>query len=66
MSAFYAIKILDSISEKIVGELMTATPTEILTLIGKGFKVIDISNGEEITTESVSPMIGVSESIIMG
>lgn len=66
MSNFYAIKILDKVTNKIVGELMTATPAEIMTLIGKGFTILDISNGEEITMEFASSQVGVSDGVIMG
>lgn len=66
MGAFYAIKILDKVTGKIVGELMTASPAEIMTLLGKGFTVVDISNGEEITMESMSTMVGVSDGVIIG
>ena len=62
----YAIKILDS-KNNIVGELMTATPAQIVKLINKGMTVLDMHLGTVITTEllNLTPdNIGVSEGFI--
>lgn len=59
----YSITILDQQGKKI-GELMTATQTEILQFINKGFKVIDRMTGQELTETSMSSVIGVSDGLI--
>lgn len=59
----YSITILDQSGKKI-GELMTATQTEIMQFINKGFTVVDRSTGSSITMDSLSSTIGVSECII--
>ena len=43
---------------------MTATQTEILQFINKGFKVIDRMTGQELTETSMSSVIGVSDGLI--
>ena len=59
----YAIDILDKQNKKI-GELMTATTTEILQLITKGFLIIDKVTNQEITENMLTATVGVSECII--
>lgn len=59
----YSITILDKNGKKI-GELMTASNSDIMKFINKGFTVVDNSNGTQFTLESVSSSIGVSECII--
>ena len=61
----YSIKILDS-SDNIVGELMTATPSQIQQFIDKGMKVIDIHTNSELSLSDISniDMIGVSDGLI--
>jgi hypothetical protein len=59
----YSITILDQQGKK-VGELMTATQTEILQFINKGFTVIDRMTGQELTEASMSSVIGVSDGLI--
>lgn len=59
----YAIDILDKQNKKI-GELMTATTTEILQLINKGFLIIDKVTNQEITENMLTATVGVSECII--
>lgn len=59
----YSITILDQQGKKI-GELMTATQTEILQFINKGFTVIDRMTGQELTEASMSSVIGVSDGLI--
>ena len=46
----YSITILDQSGKKI-GELMTATQTEIMQFINKGFTVVDRSTGSSITMD---------------
>jgi hypothetical protein len=59
----YSIDILDTCGKKI-GELMTATQTDILRYIEKGFKVIDKCTGSEITSDVINSSIGVSDGLI--
>lgn len=59
----YAIDIIDS-SGKHVGELMTATPSDIVSLLNKGMTVIDKSTGHQYELNEVCSMIGVSEGIV--
>ena len=59
----YSITILDQSGKKI-GELMTATPTEILQSINKGFTVVDRATGMNISAESMTSTIGVSDGLI--
>lgn len=59
----YSITILDQSGKKI-GELMTATQTEILQFINKGFTVIDRATSSELTSDMVSSTIGVSDGLI--
>jgi hypothetical protein len=59
-----SIKILDDNSQ-LVGELMTASNTDILKYLSKGLKVVDARTNESITTEMVSSEIGVSDGEII-
>lgn len=59
----YSINILDQQGKKI-GELMTATQTEIMQLINKGFTVIDRTTSQPITEASMTSTIGVSDGLI--
>lgn len=59
----YSIRILDE-KNKLIGELLTATPNDIIKFIDKGFKVIDIITHKEIMRESVTQVIGVSECVM--
>ena len=62
----YSIKILDN-DQKIIGEMMTATCSDITKFINKGFTVINVETGEQITLESMNDSLGVSDgAIIMG
>ena len=56
----YAIKILDQ-TDHLVGEMMTASYSDVSKFIDKGFKVIDITNGSEISKEDLDKTIGVSD-----
>lgn len=61
-----SVKLLDE-NDKEIGKLMTASETDILTCIAKGFKVVDIKSGEVIQESDVSSTIGVSDgSIVLG
>jgi hypothetical protein len=59
----YSIVILDSLGKK-VGELPTATPTQVLNLLGKGFTVIDITTRLPITEDQITAVIGVIDGLI--
>lgn len=59
----YSIRIFDE-KNKLIGELLTATPNDIIKFIDKGFKVIDIITHKEIMRESVTQVIGVSECVM--
>lgn len=63
MESYYSITILDRNGKKI-GELMTATRSDIMKFINKGFTVVDNSTGMNMTSELMSSTIGVSECII--
>lgn len=63
MGSSYSITILDRNGKKI-GELMTATQSDIMQFINKGFTVVDNSTGMNMTSELMSSTIGVSECII--
>lgn len=60
----YAIQIKDS-TNKNVGELMTASISDILALLNKGMIVTDKNTGHQFTIEEVSSMIGVSDGLVM-
>lgn len=59
----YSIVILDSSGKKI-GELPTATPVQVLNLIGKGFTCIDITTNMPLSEEQVSSVVGVIDGLI--
>lgn len=59
----YPIQILDK-NGKLIGELMASTPTEILAYINKGFRVINIRDGLELTAQEMSQQIGVADGVI--
>lgn len=59
----YSIQILDS-SNKIIGELMTASSSDVLKFINKGFKVINKMNGMELSESDVTSTVGVSDGLI--
>lgn len=63
MNGSFSIQILDK-SQKPIGELMTASPSDVLKYINKGFTVIDKSTGAELTETFINSTIGVSEGII--
>lgn len=59
----YSIVILDSTGKKI-GELPTATPAQVLNLIGKGFTCVDITTNKPLTEYEVSSAVGVIDGLI--
>lgn len=61
-----SVKIYDQ-QQQPIGELMTATETDILKCLAKGFVVKDIKTGDLITEADVNSCIGVSDGgLIMG
>ena len=59
----YSVTIQDKMGKK-VGELPMATPSDVVTLINKGFIVINNYTGTPISINEVQGTIGVSECII--
>lgn len=59
----YSIQILDQ-NDKVVGKLMSATPSDILKYINKGFKVVDTVSGQQLDENVVNQTIGVSDGLI--
>ena len=59
----YPIQILDK-NGKLIGELLASPTTEILTYINKGFRVINIRDGLELTAQEMSQQIGVADGVI--
>lgn len=59
----YSITIQDMMGKK-VGELPMATATDVVTLINKGFIVINNYTGTPISMDEVQNTIGVSECVI--
>ena len=60
----FPIKILDD-KGKVIGELMTATNSDVAKLINKGFTVVNIETNQVMTLESVTDTFGVSDGTIM-
>ena len=54
------VKLLDS-NNKIIGQLMEASDTEILQCIAKGMIVVDTKTQEVITESDVKSSMGVSD-----
>ena len=59
----YPIQILDK-NGKLIGELMASTPAEILAYINKGFRVINIRDGLELTAQDMNQQVGVADGVI--
>ena len=57
------LQIFDKNNDQI-GELMTATPNDVLKYINKGFKVIEKSSGMQLTEDMVTSTMGVSDGLI--
>ena len=63
MGNTFCILINDSSGKKI-GELPTATNVEVMQLINKGFVVIDVYTGRQLTLADVEQTVCVSEGFI--
>ncbi len=59
----HSVKIMDT-NNKLIGKLMTASDTDILKYLEKGFVVIDTKTGAYLTEEDVTSEIGVSDGVI--
>ena len=59
----YNINILDE-NHQHVGDLMTASASDITRLLDKGMIVVDKITGQEITREMLMATIGVSDGMI--
>lgn len=59
----FSIVIFDQ-KGKQISEMLTATPTQILKFLNKGFKVVDRATGQDLTVAVITSMIGVSDSVI--
>lgn len=59
----YSIVILDASGKKI-GELPTATPSQVLNLLGKGFTCVDITTNMPLSESEVSAIVGVTDGLI--
>ena len=59
----HSIQIFDN-NHKSIGELMTATDTDIMKFINKGFIVVDRITNQQIILESVNQTVGVSDGVI--
>ena len=55
-----SVKITDQ-DDQLIGELMTASDTEILQYLAKGLKVFDTKSGSVITESDVTSTIGVAD-----
>ena len=64
MDKTFSIKIEDS-SGKCVGKLMTASLTDIISLMDKGMTIIDNNTNMPFTREGVYSMMGVSEGVMV-
>ena len=63
MNGNYSIEIRVG-NDKIIGELMTATTSDILKYLEKGFRVINKMTGCEMDQSSLTQTIGVSDGLI--
>lgn len=59
----YSIKIVDN-KGQLIGEMMTASKDDVLKFINKGFTVIDQTTGSELTPQSLTATMGVSDGFI--
>lgn len=59
----FSIVIFDQ-KGKQISEMLTATPTQILKFLNKGFKVVDRATGQDLTVAVITSMIGVSDGVI--
>lgn len=54
------VKIVDQ-NNQLIGELMTASDTDILQYLSKGLKVVDVKTGDIVTESDVTATIGVAD-----
>ena len=59
-----SVKLLDE-HDKEIGKLLKASNQDILRLINKGFKVVDVRSGDVIQESDVSATLGVSDGAII-
>lgn len=59
----YQIKIKDS-NDQIIGEMMTADNDDIIKLLNKGMKVINVQTNEEFKKEEIIQECGVSDGLM--
>lgn len=59
-----AIQIFDE-KNKLIGELMTASDSDVLKYLAKGFVVVEQKTGEVLTEAVVSQGIGVSDGTML-
>lgn len=59
----YQVKITDA-NDQIIGELMSAENSDILTLLNKGMKVINVQTNTEFKKEDLLAQEGVSDGLI--
>lgn len=59
----YSIQILDN-HGNLIGELMTASSSDVMKFINKGLTVIDKLTGQPISIETVNQAVGVSDGLI--
>jgi len=60
----FSIKIEDS-SGKHVGQLMTASLSDIISLMDKGMTIIDTNTNTPFTREGIYSMMGVSDGVMV-
>lgn len=59
----YQIKIKDS-NDEIIGEMMTAENCDIIKLLDKGLKVINVQTNEEFNKDTLIQESGISDGLI--
>lgn len=59
----FNVQIFDN-SREHIADKMDATPSEVITFLNKGFIVVNILTGQEMTIADAQSAIGVSESIV--
>lgn len=59
----YQIKIKDT-KDEIIGELMSADNSDIIKLINKGLKVVNVQTNEEFNKDELMMEQGVSDGLI--
>ena len=59
----YSIKIYDS-KGTLIGELPTASASDIMRYINKGFIIKDVNTGQPITMDDLNTSVGCSDGFI--